>query len=194
LLLFLDNRDSFTFNLVQAFQARGQDVLVRSSRACDLAEVLRLAPERVVLGPGPGGPADAGSSLEVARGLPQGVPLLGVCLGMQVLAQAFGGRVGRAREPVHGRAVAVEHDGRGLFRGLPSPARFVRYNSLAVLDEGLPPELVVSARAADGDVMGLRHARRPVEGVQFHPESILSEGGERLLENFLSPGARATTA
>ncbi len=186
MLLLLDNRDSFTFNLVQAFQALGAQVTVRRSHACDLAEVQRLAPELVVVGPGPGSPADAGCSLDVVRGLAGRVPLLGVCLGMQVIGAAYGARIGPARELVHGRAVPVEHDGRGVFRGLPSPLRCTRYNSLAVLEAGLPPALEVSARGPDGDLMGLRHVRLAVEGVLFHPESILSERGERLLASFLA--------
>lgn len=186
MLLLLDNRDSFTFNLVQAFQTLGAEVVVRRSHDCDVAELQRLAPERVVIGPGPGGPADAGCSLDVVHALAGEVPLFGVCLGLQVIGAAFGGRVGAARELVHGRALPVAHDGRGVFRGLPSPLRFTRYNSLAVLEEGFPSALEVSARWHDGDVMGLRHRELAVEGVQFHPESILSERGEQLLANFLA--------
>ena len=197
MLLLLDNRDSFTFNLVQAFQALGASVVVRRSHEIGLEEVRRLAPERIVIGPGPGGPPDAGCSLAVARELAGEVPLLGVCLGLQVIGAAFGARIGPARELVHGRAVPVEHDGRGLFEGLPSPLRATRYNSLAVLEEGWPEGLEVSARSPDGDVMGLRVPGLAVEAVQFHPESILSRGCDRLLAAFLrlvparAPGSTA---
>jgi len=182
-ILVLDNRDSFTFNLVQALAALGARVEVRSARGLTAADVARLRPERVLIGPGPGRPEEATCSLETLRALD--LPMLGVCLGHQALAVAFGGRVERARELVHGRTVPVEHDGAGVFRGLPSPVRFTRYNSLSVVADGLPDCLRVTARSPDGDVMGLRHRERPLEGVQFHPESLRSERGNELLANFL---------
>jgi len=184
-LLVLDHRDSFTFNLAQALETLGARVEVREARRTSLATVRRLRPERVVLGPGPGRPEEAGLALALLRA-ESDLPILGVCLGHQAIGLSFGGRVARATEPVHGRAVRVAHDGRGLFRGLPTPLRFTRYNSLSVLADDLPDSLEVSARSDDGDLMGLRHRRLPVEGVQFHPESILSERGLDLLANFLA--------
>ena len=185
MLLVLDNRDSFTFNLVQALQERGAEVRVERATRISVDGVRDLAPERILIGPGPGGPADAGCSTAVITELSSEVPILGVCLGHQALGLAFGARIGPARELVHGRTVEVRHDGRGVFEHVPQPARFTRYNSLAVLADSVPACLEVSAVAADGDVMGLRHRDRPLEGVQFHPESILSEHASRLFENFL---------
>jgi anthranilate synthase/aminodeoxychorismate synthase-like glutamine amidotransferase len=184
-LLLLDHRDSFTYNLAQALAALGERVEVRAARSTSLAALRRARPARVVLGPGPGRPEGAELALAVLRELAPSTPVLGVCLGFQVIGLAFGARIARAREPTHGRAVPVEHDGRGLFRGLPSPLAFTRYNSLAVRAEGLPECLEVSARARDGEPMGLRHREWPLEGVQFHPESVLSERGMELLANFL---------
>ncbi len=184
-ILVLDNRDSFTFNLVQALETLGERVLVRAARATSLATVQRLRPRGILIGPGPGRPEQASLSLAVIRALGETVPILGVCLGHQAIGAAFSARVARAREPVHGRAVRVEHDGAGVFRSLPSPLECMRYNSLTVLEPDLPGCLAVSARSEDGDVMGLRHRAWPLEGVQFHPESVLSERGAELLANFL---------
>jgi anthranilate synthase/aminodeoxychorismate synthase-like glutamine amidotransferase len=184
-ILLLDHRDSFTFNLAQALQALGARVEVRPARGTSLATVRRLRPAKILLGPGPGRPEAAGLSLGVLRELAPSVPILGVCLGFQAIGIGLGGRVERAREPVHGRTVRVTHDGRGLFADLPSPLAFTRYNSLGVLEAGLPACLEISARAEDGDLMGLRHREWPLEGVQFHPESVLSEGGMELLGNFV---------
>jgi anthranilate synthase/aminodeoxychorismate synthase-like glutamine amidotransferase len=183
MLLVLDNRDSFTFNLAQALAVLGARVVVRRAADLSLREVAQLCPERVLIGPGPGRPEAAATSLAVLRQLD--LPMLGVCLGHQALALAYGGRVVRAREPVHGRVVSVEHDGRGVFRHLPSPLCGTRYNSLTVQAESLPDCLEVSARSADGEVLGLRHRQRPLEGVQFHPEAVRSERGLELLANFL---------
>ncbi len=185
MILLLDHRDSFTFNLVQALETLGARVEVRAARRTSLATLRRLRPAKLVLGPGPGRPEAAELALHVLRELSPTVPTLGVCLGFQAIGVGFGARVARAREPVHGRTVRVTHDGRGLFAGLASPLAFTRYNSLAVLEADLPMCLEVSARAEDGDVMGLRHRTWPLEGVQFHPESVLSEGGMELLENFV---------
>ncbi len=184
MILVLDNRDSFTFNLVQALYSLGAEVEVRRAGATSVREVLRLAPERVLIGPGPGRPEAAAVSLDLIGSLPADVPILGVCLGHQAIGVAFGARVERSRELVHGKAVVVQHDGRGVFRGLPSPLRQARYNSLAVLEDGFPDSLVVTARSPDGEILGLRHRERPIEGVQFHPESVLSERGLELLANF----------
>jgi anthranilate synthase component II len=184
-LLLLDHRDSFTFNLAQAFESLGERVEVHAASRISLARLTRLNPRRLVLGPGPGRPEAAALALAALQRSSAELPTLGVCLGFQVLGLAFGARIERAREPVHGRAVRVEHDGRGLFTGLPSPLGFTRYNSLAVSEQDLPACLEVSARGPDGDLMGLRHRQRPLEGVQFHPESVLSERGMELLANFL---------
>lgn len=185
MLLLLDHRDSFTFNLAQAFEALGARVEVRGARETSLRAVRRLRPERIVLGPGPGRPEAAELARAIVTELAPGIPTLGVCLGLQVLGHALGARIERSREPVHGRAVSVLHDRRGLFHGLPSPLAFTRYNSLAVRAEELPDCLEVSARDEAGEVMGLRHRTWPLEGVQFHPESVLSERGTELLANFL---------
>jgi len=185
-LVLLDHRDSFTYNLAQALEVLGARVEVRSARSTRLGGLRRLRPERIVLGPGPGRPEAAELARAVLAELPE-IPTLGVCLGLQVMAVAFGGSVGPARTPLHGHAVGVAHDGRGLFRALPSPLACMRYNSLAAREPDLPDCLEVSARAPDGDVMGLRHRTLPLEGVQFHPESVLSERGMELLANFLRP-------
>jgi len=186
-ILLLDNRDSFTFNLVQSLRGLGAEVVVRRSDAIDAQGVRQLDPERILIGPGPGAPPGAGCSLQVIAELAGEVPILGVCLGHQAIGASFGARIGRAPELVHGRTVEVTHDGQGVFRGLPSPVAFTRYNSLTVLPDEWPDCLEVSARTADGDIMGLRHRTLALEGVQFHPESILSEEGPRLLANFLGP-------
>jgi anthranilate synthase/aminodeoxychorismate synthase-like glutamine amidotransferase len=182
MVLVIDNYDSFTYNLVQALGSLGAAPRVLRNDA-DLAS---LSPERVVISPGPRGPRDAGGSLDAVRRWAGRVPLLGVCLGHQCLAVAFGAAVARARRPMHGKTSRVSHDGRGVFAGLPDPLTVMRYHSLVVDETTLPAELRVSARSEDGEIMGLRHARWPVEGVQFHPESYRSEAGLELLRNFLN--------
>jgi len=184
-ILVIDNYDSFTYNLVQYLGELGAKPEVVRNDAVDLSGISAMRPERIVISPGPGTPDDAGVSLEVIRGLGSGIPILGVCLGHQAIGQAFGATVARARRQMHGKTSAVEHDGRGVFRGVPSPFSATRYHSLAVLADTVPEDLEISARADDGEVMGLRHRRWPVEGVQFHPESILTEHGKILLANFL---------
>jgi anthranilate synthase/aminodeoxychorismate synthase-like glutamine amidotransferase len=179
-VLVIDNYDSFTYNLVQYLGELGADPEVMRS---DLDELLELEPDRVVVSPGPGTPADAGISVEAIRRFAKaGTPVLGVCLGHQAMATAFGGRAVRG-EPVHGKVAVVEHDGRTIFRGLESPLVAGRYHSL-VVDPDLPSELEVSARSGEV-VMGLRHRELPAEGVQFHPESVLTEQGKALLRNFM---------
>ncbi|MBI2362269.1 MAG: aminodeoxychorismate/anthranilate synthase component II [Elusimicrobia bacterium] len=188
-VLLVDNYDSFTYNLFQMLSALGARVSVRRNDAVDAASARRMAPTHIVLSPGPGRPEEAGACLELVRALGSSTPLLGVCLGHQALAQALGGRVSRAPRIMHGKVCPVDHDGRGLFRGLPRPLSVVRYHSLAVERAGLPRELAVSAWAADGTVMGLRHRSWPAQGVQFHPESFATQDGARLLAAFLG-GAR----
>ena len=184
-IAIIDNYDSFTYNLVQYLGELGAEPEVVRNDAVDLSGISAMRPERIVISPGPGTPDDSGVSLEVIRGLGSDIPILGVCLGHQAIGQAFGATVARARRQMHGKTSAVEHDGRGVFRGVPSPFSATRYHSLAVLADTVPEDLEISARADDGEVMGLRHRRWPVEGVQFHPEAILTEHGKILLANFL---------
>jgi anthranilate synthase/aminodeoxychorismate synthase-like glutamine amidotransferase len=189
-VLVVDNYDSFAWNLVQALAALGAEVVVRRNDAVTVDEALSLPPDAVVVSPGPCTPAEAGVSVELVRAAARrGVPLLGVCLGHQAIGAAFGGRVVRARAPVHGKTSEVLHDGRGVLRGLPSPFTAMRYHSL-VVEEPLPEGIEATARTASGELMGLRHARLPIEGVQFHPESFMTAAGPSLLANFLE-GARA---
>ncbi len=186
MILVIDNYDSFTYNLVQYLGELGAELRVFRNDAISIDEIAALAPERIVISPGPGTPDDGGISLDLIRAFHATIPLLGVCLGHQAIGQVFGGCVSRAGRQMHGKTSEISHDGRGVFQGLPSPFLATRYHSLAVLDPGFPAELEVSARAEDGEIMGLRHRRYPVEGVQFHPESILTDQGKALLRNFLS--------
>jgi len=183
LLLILDNYDSFTYNLVHLFEELGAEVRVFRNDAITVEEAERLAPSHLVVSPGPGRPADAGISVELIRRLGPQVPTLGVCLGHQAVVEAFGGRVGRARALLHGKSSLVEHDGKGVFRGLGQQLEAGRYHSLAAVE--IPDELEVSARTPDGEVMGVRHRELPIEGVQFHPESVLTPLGHELGKNFL---------
>ncbi|HWH04858.1 MAG TPA: aminodeoxychorismate/anthranilate synthase component II [Gaiellaceae bacterium] len=182
-VLMLDNYDSFTYNLVHLLQQLGAEVEVHRNDALTVDEAEALEPTHVVVSPGPGRPADAGISVELIRRLGPRVPTLGVCLGHQAIVEAFGGEVGQARALLHGKASQVEHDGRGVFAGLPQSLEAGRYHSLAATR--VPDELEVTARTPDGEVMGVRHRELPVEGVQFHPESVLTPLGPDLLRNFL---------
>lgn len=193
MVFVLDNYDSFTYNLVQYLGELGAEVVVRRNDELTVDEVGALGPERIVISPGPCTPEEAGISIELIRRFTGRVPILGVCLGHQALGAAFGGRVMRAPKLMHGKTSPVEHDGRTIFAGIESPMTCTRYHSLIVAEEGLPAELEVSARVAPlpgeagpGVIMGLRHRRYPVEGVQFHPESALTGEGKRLVENFLA--------
>jgi anthranilate synthase/aminodeoxychorismate synthase-like glutamine amidotransferase len=185
----LDNYDSFTYNLVQYLGELGADVEVRRNDQVAVAEVEAMRPERIVVSPGPCTPQEAGISIELIRHFTGKVPVLGVCLGHQALGAAFGGNVIRAKNLMHGKTSQVEHDGRTIFRGVPSPMTATRYHSLIVAEDALPAELEVSAWTHDSDgtrvIMGLRHRRFPVEGVQFHPESVLTAEGKRMVKNFL---------
>ena len=185
MLLILDNYDSFTYNLVHYLEELGAATKVLRNDELPVAAAVALAPERVVISPGPGGPGQAGISCALVERLAGVIPILGVCLGHQVIAQVWGGRVVRASEIVHGRATPVQHDGCTLFAGLQNPFVATRYHSLTVERASLPECLQVSATSEDGMIMGIRHRRWPLEGVQFHPESILTIEGKQLLDNFL---------
>ena len=183
----IDNYDSFTYNLVHLFEELGAEVLTYRNDAITPAEAEALAPDRLVISPGPGRPADAGVSVELIRRLGPRVPTLGVCLGHQAIVEAYGGVVGQARALLHGKASLVRHDGRGVFRGLADEIEAGRYHSLAATE--VPPVLHVSARTEDGEVMGVRHTEHPVEGVQFHPESVLTPDGPAMARTFLEGDA-----
>ena len=185
MILLIDNYDSFVHNLARYFQRLGHTTRVLRNTAIDAAEVRRLNPVAIVFSPGPRAPKEAGCSVELVREFHMELPILGVCLGHQIIAEALGGRVIRAREPVHGRSSTIVHDGRGVFTGLPERIVACRYHSLVVNEASLPACLEVSARLDDGTVMALRHRRLPVVGLQFHPESILTEVGYPLLAAFL---------
>jgi anthranilate synthase component 2 len=182
-LLMIDNYDSFTYNLVHLFEELGAEVVTVRNDAITVDDAAALAPDRLVVSPGPGRPADAGVSIEVIRRLGETTPTLGVCLGHQAIVEAYGGTVGQARALLHGKASVVTHDGRGVYEGLPDELEVGRYHSLAAT--AVPDELTVTAQTADGEVMGVRHARLPIEGVQFHPESVLTPLGPELARNVL---------
>jgi len=183
MILLIDNYDSFTYNLAHLFGELGAEVVVRRNDAIDADEAERLAPSHLVVSPGPGRPSDAGVCVELVRRLGPSVPTLGVCLGHQVIVEAFGGEVGQAKRLVHGKPSEIDHDGRGLFEGLPARFEAGRYHSLAATT--IPNELEVSATCSEGEVMAVRHRELPVDGVQFHPESVLTPLGPELARNFL---------
>ena len=184
-LLLIDNYDSFTYNLVQAFLVLGADVRVFRNDAIDIAAAQALQPTHLCISPGPGTPYDAGVSMDMIRAFAGKIPVLGVCLGHQSITEVFGGKVVRAGRLMHGKTSLVNHDGRTLFAGLPQPCEVGRYHSLIAAPESLPPVLQVSARTAEGEIMGIRHRDFMVEGVQFHPESVLTPDGPALMANFL---------
>src|SRR5438309_11478172 len=186
MLLMTDNYDSFTYNLVQYLGELGQEVKVVRNDELGVDEIATLAPERIVRSPGPCTPNEAGVSLETIRRFAGHIPILGVCLGHQAIGQAFGGKVVHAKTLMHGKVSRIHHTGKGVFAGLPSPYEATRYHSLAIERESCPAELEITAWTEDGEIMGVRHRSLPVEGVQFHPESILTQHGHALLANFLS--------
>jgi anthranilate synthase/aminodeoxychorismate synthase-like glutamine amidotransferase len=192
-LLLIDNYDSFTYNLVQAFLVLGAEVLVYRNDELTLAAADALQPSHLCISPGPGTPDDAGMSMQMIEHFAGKIPVFGVCLGHQSIAEVFGGKVVRNWRLMHGKTSTIEHDGQGVFAGLPQPLEVGRYHSLVADPDSLPPQLLVTARTAEGEIMGVRHARLLVEGVQFHPESVLTPKGPELLRNFLamSGGLRA---
>jgi anthranilate synthase/aminodeoxychorismate synthase-like glutamine amidotransferase len=189
MVFVLDNYDSFTYNLVQYIGELGHEVVVRRNDQISVDEIAELHPDRIVISPGPCTPQDAGISIEVIKHFARKIPVLGVCLGHQAIGAAFGGKVVRAHNLMHGKTSQIEHDGEGVFRDIPSPLTATRYHSLIVEEESLPEQLDVSATCIDRDgrrvIMGLRHREYPVEGVQFHPESVLTEHGKQMVRNFI---------
>lgn len=184
-MLLIDNYDSFTYNLVQAFRAAGADVLVHRNDRISVSDALATKPTHLVISPGPGRPENAGHSLAMVDAFAGKVPILGVCLGHQCVVQHFGGRIVRAGRLMHGKTSDVRHDGNSLFDGLPLPFQAGRYHSLCAETESLPAELEVSAETERGEIMGIRHRSLAIEGVQFHPESVLTPDGDMLMRNFL---------
>ncbi|CDN41099.1 MULTISPECIES: aminodeoxychorismate/anthranilate synthase component II [Paenibacillus] len=189
MILVLDNYDSFTYNLVQYLGELNEEIVVKRNDEITLEEVAGLAPDHILISPGPCSPNEAGISLALIERFKGEIPIFGVCLGHQAIGQAFGGEVVRAERLMHGKTSPILHEGRGVFRGLPSPFTATRYHSLIVRRETLPDELEITAETAEGEIMGLRHKKYAVEGVQFHPESIITENGLALLRNFLSETA-----
>ncbi len=187
MLLMIDNYDSFTYNLVQYLRELGAVVEVHRNDRISVEEIRTMRPERIVLSPGPCTPAEAGICCDLIRAFGSSTPVLGVCLGHQCIGAAYGGRIIRAARLMHGKTSLIQHDGRTVFAGLPNPFEATRYHSLLIEREGLPVCLEVSAQTAETEIMGVRHRTHPVEGVQFHPESILTQGGKALLRNFLAP-------
>lgn len=190
MILIIDNYDSFTYNLVQYLGELGADPVVRRNDEVTLDEIAETGPSGIVISPGPCTPNEAGISLELVDRFKDRIPILGVCLGHQVIAQAFGGRIVRAERMMHGKTSEIRHDGEGVFAGLPNPFEATRYHSLIVERETLPDSLIVAAETPEGELMGIRHKHYPVEGVQFHPESIMSEHGHQLLRNYLDRCSR----
>lgn len=185
MILMIDNYDSFTFNLVQYLRGMGEEVLVKRNDEITIDEVAALQPEAIILSPGPCTPTEAGICVELVKQLGAKIPLLGICLGHQSIAAALGAEVGHAQSVMHGKVSAIKHDGKGVFEGIRSPVNAVRYHSLAVHRSTLPAELIITAETDDGEIMGLRHTTHLIEGMQFHPESILTSSGKRMLANFM---------
>lgn len=182
MILILDNYDSFTYNLVQMLYTLNLELVIRRNREVSVQEVLQMRPDAVVLSPGSGRPEKAGIMMDLIQALREETPLLGICLGHQAIAQSFGAELGRAGQIMHGKTSQISHDGKGLFKGIKREFKAVRYHSLSVKEESLPPELEVSARAEDGEIMGLRHKTLLIEGLQYHPESILTATGKMQID------------
>ena len=193
-LLLIDNYDSFTYNLVQAFRALGAAVSVHRNDAITVPEAVALDPTHLCISPGPGTPADAGISADLIRAFSGRIPVLGVCLGHQAIVDVFGGTIARAAKPMHGKTSPLVHDGAGVFAGLQQGCVVGRYHSLVAVPESLPASLVVTATTPEGEIMGVRHRRDPTEGVQFHPESILTPDGPRLLATFMLGASHVAAA
>jgi anthranilate synthase component 2/para-aminobenzoate synthetase component 2 len=193
MLLMIDNYDSFTYNLVQYLMELGAEVRVARNDAVTLDEIAAMRPSGIVISPGPRTPEYAGISVSLVQRFAAEIPILGVCLGHQAVGVAFGGAIAPARRIMHGKTSAIAHDGQGIYQGLPNPFEATRYHSLVIREEGLPDCLEITAHSDDGEIMGFRHRELPVEGIQFHPESILTATGKDLLRNFLSasPSGRA---
>ncbi|MGM0903841.1 MAG: anthranilate synthase component II [Bacillota bacterium] len=187
MILLIDNYDSFTFNLVQYIRELGEHVIVKRNNQISLAEINEMQPTQILLSPGPGNPDAAGICLDIVKTFHPHIPILGVCLGHQIIAQSFGGKVKKALQPMHGKTTMIDHDQRGIFQNLPNPLQVARYHSLIVDEKSLPSCLEISARTMDGEVMSIRHRELQVEGVQFHPEAILTEKGVEMLANFFLP-------
>jgi anthranilate synthase/aminodeoxychorismate synthase-like glutamine amidotransferase len=188
-MLLIDNYDSFTYNLVQAFAAMGANVMVYRNDAITVEEALELKPTHLVISPGPGRPEDAGISLAMIEAFAGKVPILGVCLGHQSIVQQHGGKIVRADRLMHGKTSMVKHDGKSIFAGLSNPFEVGRYHSLCAEEETLPEELLITAQTERGEIMGVRHKTQQIEGVQFHPESVLTPEGDELMANFMRQGA-----
>ena len=186
MILVIDNYDSFTYNLVQYLGEMGQDLKIYRNDAIDIAKIKKLKPKQIVISPGPGNPKEAGISMDIIRELGTTIPILGVCLGHQCIGEVYGGNVVGAARLMHGKTSPILHDGKGLFKGLDNPFIATRYHSLLVERKSLPKDLVITAETKEKEIMGLRHKKFPVYGVQFHPESILTQGGKAILKNFLS--------
>ncbi len=188
MILLIDNYDSFVYNLARYVAELGAEPAVRRNDAVTVEEIVALAPTHIIISPGPCTPNEAGISLEVIRRLGPRIPILGVCLGHQAIGQAYGAEIVRALRPMHGKTSQIHHHGTGIFTGLPSPFTATRYHSLVIAPDSVPPELVVTATAEDGEIMAVQHVAHPVTGVQFHPESVLTEYGYRMLDWFLTGG------
>ncbi|WP_126424736.1 aminodeoxychorismate/anthranilate synthase component II [Brevibacillus marinus] len=193
MIVMIDNYDSFTFNLVQYVGELGQELLVYRNDQITIEQIEALAPDYLMISPGPCTPNEAGISMAVIRHFAGKIPLLGVCLGHQSIGQVFGAKVVRAQRLMHGKTSAVHHDGKTIFQGIPSPFQAARYHSLILEADSIPDELEVSARTAEGEIMAVRHKLYPIEGVQFHPESIITEHGKKLLQNFLATYSRKSS-
>lgn len=184
MILVIDNYDSFTYNLVQYIQEIGEELVIRRNDQLRLEDIQAMEPDFILLSPGPGNPDTSGICLDIVNKYYQDIPILGVCLGHQIIAQAFGGKIKKAIQPMHGKVSPMDHDQKTIFSGLPSPIQITRYHSLIVDEATLPECLEISAKSNDGEIMGLRHKQFRIEGVQFHPEAILTDSGKKMIQNF----------